>query len=88
MACGIFRDLDFNNYRRCFLKLAAFQSVFDNQISQSTGHIALEAVINQHWAVNIDHKKELGNPNAILLVAEKIEPKQNNGYWDIIDVAE
>ena len=30
----------------------------------------LEAVINQHWRVNINHRKELGNPDAILLVAE------------------
>ena len=29
----------------------------------------LEAVINQHWKVNIDHGKELKNPDAILLVA-------------------
>lgn len=34
---------------------------------------ALEAVINQHWAVNIDHDKELQNPNAVLLVAEREE---------------
>lgn len=32
--------------------------------------LGLEAVINQRWRVNIDHRKELKNPDAILLVAE------------------
>jgi N-acetylglutamate synthase-like GNAT family acetyltransferase len=32
----------------------------------------LEAVINQHWKVNIDHRKELANKDALLLVAEAI----------------
>jgi ribosomal protein S18 acetylase RimI-like enzyme len=33
---------------------------------------SLEAVINQHWKVNVDHHKELVNENAILLVSEAI----------------
>jgi ribosomal protein S18 acetylase RimI-like enzyme len=32
----------------------------------------LEAVINQHWKVNIDHRKELANKDALLLVAEAV----------------
>jgi N-acetylglutamate synthase-like GNAT family acetyltransferase len=31
----------------------------------------IERIINQHWVVNIDHNKELQNPNSILLVAEE-----------------
>ena len=34
---------------------------------------SLEAVINQHWKVNIDHHKEIANDDAIFLVAETIE---------------
>ncbi len=30
----------------------------------------LEGVVGQHWKVNIDHLKELENPEAVLLVAE------------------
>jgi ribosomal protein S18 acetylase RimI-like enzyme len=30
----------------------------------------LEAVINEHWKVNIDHRKEIADKNAILLVVE------------------
>ncbi len=32
--------------------------------------VSLEAVINQHWKVNVDHHKEMSNDDAILLVAE------------------
>ena len=32
----------------------------------------LEAVINQHWKLNLDHPAELRNPNSILLVAEEV----------------
>ena len=30
----------------------------------------IERIINQHWAVNIDHQKEVKNPNAIISLAE------------------
>jgi GNAT superfamily N-acetyltransferase len=33
----------------------------------------LEAVIGQHWKVNVDHRLELRNKDAILLVAERPE---------------
>jgi ribosomal protein S18 acetylase RimI-like enzyme len=33
---------------------------------------SLEAVINQHWKVNIDHHQEMTNRDAILLVAEAV----------------
>jgi [ribosomal protein S18]-alanine N-acetyltransferase len=32
--------------------------------------LKIENIISEHWKVNIDHQKELENPNAILLVAE------------------
>ncbi len=34
---------------------------------------ALDAVINQHRKVNIDHYQEIKNPKAVFLVAEKYE---------------
>lgn len=33
---------------------------------------SLEAVISQHWKVNIDHHREMTNKNAIVLVAETL----------------
>jgi N-acetylglutamate synthase-like GNAT family acetyltransferase len=30
----------------------------------------IDRIINEHWAVNVDHEKELRNPKAVLLVAE------------------
>jgi ribosomal protein S18 acetylase RimI-like enzyme len=33
---------------------------------------SLEAVINQHWKVNVDHHQEMTNRDAILLVAEVV----------------
>jgi [ribosomal protein S18]-alanine N-acetyltransferase len=30
----------------------------------------IDRIINEHWAVNVDHEKELRNPKAMLLVAE------------------
>jgi len=37
---------------------------------------SMESVIAQHWKVSVDHKKELANKDAVLLVAENIgEPE-------------
>ncbi len=37
----------------------------------------LEGIIGQHWKINIDHQKELQNPQAILLVAEEENEEQS-----------
>jgi len=31
---------------------------------------AVDQIINEHWPVNIEHSKELQNPNSIFLVSE------------------
>jgi ribosomal protein S18 acetylase RimI-like enzyme len=40
---------------------------------------SLEAVINQHWKVNIDHHQEMENKNTVLLVAELVGESTSAG---------
>lgn len=40
---------------------------------------SVETIISQHWKVNIDHHQEVGNKDAILLVAEALGAPPSSG---------